>query len=203
MLGSDERSKSACRNLQTTRQLKHLGYPCNRSWRPIDLWGIEGPTYFLDNRPTDGSQSGCQPYVSAAFYPPGRFLVLVSVRGWVDSRAIVSLEVLGQFKKSSYLIGNRTCGIPACIWVPQPTTLPRTSGVCGRTILHSLLQKCCAILKSGLNLISVCSSISEPASTMKAEVSLRYDEERHFINSLNYVAAYVVTYYFHWRYAIA
>jgi hypothetical protein len=56
---------------------------------------------------------------------PGRFLVLISVRGWADPRATVRLEGLGQLKKKIHLIGTQTSDLPACSIVPQPNTLPR------------------------------------------------------------------------------
>jgi hypothetical protein len=77
----------------------------------------------LDNRLTDAGEvvslTRCLPFT------PGRFMVFASVRGRVDSRVIVLLVGLGQFKKSSDLIGNRNRDCLACSIVPQPTALPR------------------------------------------------------------------------------
>jgi hypothetical protein len=34
--------------------LNTISYPCKMSWRPIGLWDVEAPTFYLDNRVTDG-----------------------------------------------------------------------------------------------------------------------------------------------------
>jgi hypothetical protein len=77
--------------------------------------------HYLDNRLTDGGKVVILTR-RPPFTPPGRFLVLICVRGWVDPRAIVRLEGLRQLKKI-HLIGTRTRDLPACSIVPQATTL--------------------------------------------------------------------------------
>jgi hypothetical protein len=57
--------------------------------------------------------------------PPGSFLVLISVRGWVNPRDTLRMDGFGKLKKSNDLIGIRTRNLPACSIAPQPTTLPR------------------------------------------------------------------------------
>jgi hypothetical protein len=60
--------------------------------------------HFLDNRITDDGE-----VVSLRSRPPftpGRFLVLISVSGLVDPRAIVRLEGLGQLKNAMTSLGN-------------------------------------------------------------------------------------------------
>jgi hypothetical protein len=61
--------------------------------------------------------------------PPGNFLVLISVGGWSDPRAIVQLEGLCQLKKSIVLKGNGTGDLSACSIVPQQTTTSRAPRV--------------------------------------------------------------------------
>jgi hypothetical protein len=92
------------------------------SQTPTELWDVEASTFSLYNLLIDGGKVVSLTRLPP-FTPPGRFLVLISVTGWVDSRDIARVEVLGKLKKI-HLIGNRTRDLPACIIVLACATTP-------------------------------------------------------------------------------
>jgi hypothetical protein len=94
--------------------------PCNRPWKPIGLWDVVG-SHIFSQQSAHRWRWSCQPYAPAALYPLGRFLALISVRGWVDPRAIVRLEELGQLEKKIYLIGTRTRDLLVAMHFDQMT----------------------------------------------------------------------------------
>jgi hypothetical protein len=97
--------------------------PCNRPWRPLGLWDIEVPKFFLDNRLTDGckvvSLMRRPPFIPTKI--PGTHFCyrLIRPQGHSAAGKIRSTE------KSKDLIGNLTRDLPACGIVSQPTTPPR------------------------------------------------------------------------------
>jgi hypothetical protein len=96
----------------------------------------------------------CQFYAPAALYLPGRFLVLITVRGWVDPRVIVRLEGLATLKRT-HLIGARSRDLPAFSIVPQPTTLPRAPVLYGEIhITHLCICRYLYIITVWLSIYS-------------------------------------------------
>jgi hypothetical protein len=65
------------------------------------LWDFEAPIFC---RQSAHRFRWRQPYSPAALYPQGRFLIVISVRGWVDTRAgrIISIEKIQWPHRESY-----------------------------------------------------------------------------------------------------
>jgi hypothetical protein len=83
---------------------KVKSYPCSRPWRPIGLWDVEAPTF--SRQSAHRWQWGCQTRAGHPL-PPGRFLVLISVRGWVNPRTHSVSARIRALEKSND-VGNRT-----------------------------------------------------------------------------------------------
>jgi hypothetical protein len=95
-------------------------YPCNILWRPI---GLRRRCSHIFSRYS--AQMTVRLSASRAGHPlpPEKYLVLISLRSWVDPRIIMRLEGLGQLKNPPH--GESNPRPLACSIVAQPTTLPQ------------------------------------------------------------------------------
>jgi hypothetical protein len=93
------------------------GKASERPWSSIGLWDVEAPTFTVGSEMAVRLSDLC----TGRPLPPGKFLILISVRDSVHPKAIARLE------RSSDLIKNETSDIPTYSKVPKLSTIPRAA----------------------------------------------------------------------------
>jgi hypothetical protein len=91
------------------------------------LWDIKAPHYHIIQ--ITGSKLVVRLSALSTRHPllPGRFLVLIPIRGWVKSHTEAGR--IRSIEKSNNLIRNQIRDLLACSIVPQTTILPCVSGL--------------------------------------------------------------------------
>jgi hypothetical protein len=74
-------------------------------------------------------------------YPQEIFLVLISVKRLSQPQGHTAAGRIMTMKISIDTIGNRTCDLPACSAVPQPTAPPRAPFTCVYVMVYSEIKR--------------------------------------------------------------
>ena len=120
-------------------QLQSKSNPITGLDRPWGFQEVQAPR-FQDNRHMKVVRLSA--LRTSRIYPQEIFLVLISVRGWVQPQGHSAAGRIMSMKNSSDTIGNRTRDLPTCSAVPQPSTVTNFTLLFGQRILlgwkHSL-----------------------------------------------------------------